>query len=166
MKKFSLVLCGIIALILIIPAAQATISNRAETNYVGAGEEIDVEVIQVSVDIRPETLSDNSKGGKWVTCYINITPSEDYDYTVHDIDPSSIFLSIFSETLPAITDFVGFIDIDSDGVCELMIKFERPIVLEMLSGSTGIVELTITGSFADGSTFFGVDTVNIAGFCL
>lgn len=157
LKKFSLVLCGIIALILIIPAAQATISNRAETNYVGAGEEIDVEAIQVSVDIRPETLSYYSKG-KWVTCYI--TPPE--SYTVHSINTSSILLG----TLTAIPDRVGIVDRNGDGVCELMIKFERSAVLEMLLGSTSSVELTITGSFADGSTFIGIDTVNIAGFCL
>lgn len=150
MKRFSLVLCGIIALILILPATHATVSNSAEPNFVGAG--VEVGEIEVSVDIRPNTLSYNSSG-EYVTCYI--TPPE--GYTVHDIDASSIFL----ETLPAIPDFVGIVDRDLDDIDDLMIKFERTAVLELVLGAQGSVDLTITGSFVDGVTFFGVDTVQI-----
>jgi len=150
LKKISLVLCGIIALILIFPAAQAAIVNQAQTTYTGSGVIIDE--VEVQVDIRPNTLSFNSSG-KYVTCYI--TPPE--GYSVCDIDTSSIFL----ESLPAIPDWTGIVDRDLDGIDDLMVKFDRPAVLELLEGAEVSVDLTITGNFEDGVTFFGVDTVQI-----
>ena len=152
MKRFSIVLCGIIALILVLPAAHATISNGAENNFVGSS--VIVDEIEVSVDIRPNTLSDNSSG-VYVTCFI--TPPE--GYTVYDIDASSVFL----ETIPAIPDQFCIVDNNLDGIEELAVKFERPAVLELPLGSGNYVDLKITGNFEDGVTFFGVDNVHI--FC-
>jgi len=153
LKRSTLVLCSIIALILILPVTHATITNNAKNNFFDSG--VVIGDIEVSVDIRPNTLSYNSSG-KYVTCYI--TPTE--DYTAHDIDTTSICL----ENIPSIPDFVGIVDRDLDGIDDLMVKFERPAVLELVSGAQGYVELTIIGSFEDGVTFFGVDTVQI--YCL
>ncbi len=153
MKRFSLVLCSIIALILILPAAHATITNQVESDYLGSS--VIIEEIEVAVDIRPNTFSYNSSG-RYVTCYI--TPPE--GYSACDIDASSIFL----ETIPIIPDWVGFVDIDLDDVDELMVKFERSAVFELVSDAQESADLRITGSFDDGATFFGMDTVQT--YCL
>jgi len=151
------VLCGVIALILILPAAHATITNHVETTYVGSGELI--EDIEVAVDIRPNTFSFNSTG-RYVTCYI--TPPE--GYSVCDIDGNSIVL----ETISTIPDWVGVVDIDLDDIDELMVKFERSAVFEMVqelaSEDQETIDLTISGSFVDGATFYGTDTVQL--YCL
>jgi hypothetical protein len=150
MKKFSVVLIGIIALIFFIPATQAAIFNGTAISAEDASD-----VVEVSVDIRPNSLSFNSKGD-WVTCYIT-TPER---YSVHDFDTASIFL----ETLAALPEKVGIVDRDSDGIYELMVKFMRAEVLAMIDGSLDSVDLRITGNFLDGTTFFGVDTVNLVCF--
>jgi len=97
LKRFTLVLCSIIALILVLPATHATISSNNELNFIGASAVVGD--IEVTVDIRPNTLSYQSNG-EYVTCYIR--PPE--GYTVHDIDASSIFL----ETLRANQDHVEY----------------------------------------------------------
>jgi len=150
MKKFSVVLIGIIALIFLIPATQAAIFNGTVSSA-----EVVLDDVEVSVDIRPNSLSYNSKGD-WVTCYIT-TPE---GYSVHDFDTASIFLG----TLAALPEKVGIVDRDLDGIYELMVKFLRVDVLEMIEGSPDSVDLVITGNFLDGTTFFGVDTVNLVCF--
>ncbi len=150
MKRFTLVLCSFIGLILILPATHAAITNNSESNYVRSGDVIGA--IEVSIDLRPNTLSYHSNGD-FVTCYI--TPTE--GYSVHEIDSSSIFL----ETIPVIPDYVGIIDRDLDGVDELMVKFDRSDVLDILVDSPSYVDLTVIGCFDDGVTFFGVDTVHV-----
>lgn len=143
-------LFGVIALILFIPATQATIFKETITS-----DEIIIGDVEVTLDIRPNSLSFCSKGD-WVTCYI--TPPEGYN--VHDIDTTSIFL----DTLAAVPDRIGIIDRDFDGIYELMVKFMRSDVLEMLAGAPSYVDLTITGNFLDGTTFFGMDTIHLVRF--
>lgn len=150
LKKYIL-LVGIFALILMLPPAQATLTDMVENSTVNVvnpsaviGDEI------VVIDVRPETLSSNSKGD-WVTCYI--TPSD--GYTVHDVDFSSIALG----ELPALPEFSGIVDRNGDEVYEVMVKFDRSAVLAMLAGFSGVVELTITGMFTDGVAFSGTDSI-------
>jgi hypothetical protein len=153
LKKYIL-LFGILALILMIPPAQATlmeIMGDSTSNLVNASEVIGDEIV-VELDIKPDTLSSNSKGD-WVTCYI--TPSE--GYSVHDVDFASITLG----ELTALAEFSGIVDKNGDGVYEVMVKFDRGEVIEMLAGSSGQIELTITGMFNDGVTFSGTDTINL-----
>jgi hypothetical protein len=150
MKKFSVVLIGIIALVFFIPATQAAIFNGTATPA-----EVALGVVEVSVDIRPNSLSFNSKGD-WVTCYIT-TPE---GHSVHDFDTESIFL----ETLAALPEKVGIVDRDLDGIYELMVKFLRADVLAMIEGSSDSVDLEISGNFLDGTTFSGDDTVNLVCF--
>ena len=152
LKKFSLVLCGFFVLLLVVPATHAAISDRAGSNHLDSS--VIVIENEVVVDIRPNTMSYNSSG-VYVTCYI--TPPE--GYSACDIDASSVFL----ETIPAIPDKVGFVDIDLDEVTELMVKFDRSAVLELISGLQNYIDLTVTGCFNDGEAFFGIDTVNV--FC-
>ena len=153
MKKYIL-LFGVFALILMLPPAQATLTDLVEdstSNLVNAsvviGEEITVEI-----DIKPDTLSSNSKGD-WVTCYI--TPPD--GYVAHDVDFTSVTLG----DLSALAEFSGIVDRNSDGVYEAMVKFDRNAVIEMLAGTNGQVELVITGMFLDGAIFSGTDTINL-----
>jgi len=137
-----------------LPPAQATLTDLVEdstSNLVNAsvviGEEITVEI-----DIKPDTLSSNSKGD-WVTCYI--TPPE--GYVAHDVDFTSVTLG----DLSALAEFSGIVDRNNDGVFEAMVKFDRSAVIEMLAGTNGPVELMITGMFSDGAIFSGTDTINL-----
>ncbi len=150
LKKYIL-LIGIFALILMLPPAQTTLTDMAAdsaVNLVNASAVIGEEI--VAIDLKPETLSSNSKGD-WVTCYI--TPSE--GYTAHDVDFSSVTLG----ELSALPDFSGIVDRDCDEILEAMVKFDRSAVIAMLTGLSGQVELTITGMFSDGVPFSGTDTI-------
>ncbi|MCD6528719.1 hypothetical protein J7L06_00285 [Candidatus Bathyarchaeota archaeon] len=113
--------------------------------------ELPPSVVTATVDIDPNTLNLKSKG-KWITCYIELP--EGYD--VADIDISSIQLNdISAESRPAT---VG--DYDGDGVSDLMVKFKRSEIVEILSpGDT--VELTITGELTDGTPFEGADMIRV-----
>jgi len=158
LKKYIL-LFGLCALMLVIPNSQATLNNividaidSTTDAVVEAGVEVS-EDIMVEIDIKPDTLTSYSKC-KWVTCYI--TPSE--GYTVHDIDLSSIKLG----ELPILDQFTGIVDLDEDGVKEVMIKFDRAAFVAMVTGFDGEVLLTIVGMYSDGVTFKGTDTMFLA----
>jgi hypothetical protein len=110
--------------------------------------------IHATIDIDPGTLNLKSKG-KWVTGYIELP--EGYD--VSDINVSTIMLN---GTVPAELRPTAIGDYDSDGVPDLMVKFNRTAVSElMLSQSIkyGNVTLTITGELYDGTTFEGSDVI-------
>jgi len=56
-------------------------------------------------------------------------------------------------------------DDDEDGVNELMLKYSRSELQEVLKSNnlTGQVEITVTGSLTDTETFTGSDTVRVRG---
>lgn len=113
---------------------------------------VEPEEIEATVDVDPDTLNLKSKG-KWVTCYIELP--EDYD--VSDIDTSTVKLNyedfdeISAELHPT---EVG--DHDTDGIPDLMVKFDRQDLIAILSVGKAI--LTITGEVNDVS-FEGTDTI-------
>lgn len=117
-------------------------------------EEVETEDVEAIIDIDPDTLNLKSKG-KWVTCYIELP--EDYD--VSDIDTSTVKLNyedfdeISAELHPT---EVG--DHDTDGIPDLMVKFDRQELIAILS--VGEAKLTITGE-VNGSPFEGTDTINV-----
>lgn len=155
MKKKVLFLC-LCALILVMPNSQATLNylvlDSTTDVVIEAGTEVPEE-IEVEIDIKPDTLTSYSKC-KWVTCYI--TPSE--GYTVHDINLSSILLG----ELPILDQFTGIVDLDEDGVKELMVKFDRTAFITMVTGFESEVILTLSGMYNDGVTFTGTDTMFLA----
>ena len=153
MKKY-LLLLGLFALILMMPTAQATFTDVVIDSteiVVEAGEE-PPGGIEVAIDIKPDTLSPNSKC-QWMTCYIWISEG----YSAHDVD----FTSVTLEGLPSLEQFSGIVDLDEDGVKEDMVKFDRSAFVEMLVGSEDQVLLTITGMYNDSVTFTGSDTIII-----
>ncbi len=107
-----------------------------------------------SIDFDPDTLNLKSKG-KWVTAYIELP--EGYD--VNQIDVSSILLN---DMFPAIDKPTEIGDYDDDGITDLMVKFDRQLLIEYLKvqeyGDGDMVELTVTGEAA-GTRFEGFDTI-------
>jgi hypothetical protein len=94
-------------------------------------------MIQVAIDIDPDTLNLKSKG-RWITCYITLP--EGYD--ISNIDISTILLE---DTIPA-----EWGDIQGD---TLMVKFDRSEVEDILS--PGTYNLKVSGEVTDGTVFEG-----------
>jgi len=112
-------------------------------------------IIPATVDINPDTMNLKSKG-KYITCYIELP--EGYDASNIDLtQPLTISqgeLSVSAEPSP--TELGDF---DSDGITDLMVKFDRALVHQMLS--PGYIQLTVSGSLTDGLQFEGSDLVNV-----
>ncbi len=109
----------------------------------------DVDV--ATVNLGPSVLNMKS-AGKWVTLYIE--PPEGHD--VSEIDFSSLKLqnSIDVEGQPTESG-----DYDNDGIPDLMVKFDRQELIEILGPGDQIV--TLTGQLSDGSPLNGIDTIRV-----
>ena len=102
--------------------------------------------VPATVDINPNTLNLKSKG-KWITCYIELPQG----YDVNDIDVTTLLLdgAVSASTTPVAID-----DYDTDTITDLMVKFPRPEVIDLLGpeldvGSTETtVTVTVTGQVA------------------
>ncbi len=121
-------------------------------------------VVTATVDINPHTLNLRSKG-KWITCYIELPEG----YNVADINVSSIMLN---NSIPAEPKPIATGNYDSDGVPDLMVKFNRAEVISYILSNVNIAELieerfmtitlTVTGYLNDGTPFQGSTTIKIA----
>ena len=120
--------------------------------------------IPATVNIDPDTLNLRSKG-KWITSYIELPEG----YNVSDIDIYSIRLN---DTIPVsllanppVPVPIEIGDYDSDGIPDLMVKFNRTEVASWVYIDLGIeygnVTLTISGQLFDGTPFEGIDTVKV-----
>jgi len=113
---------------------------------------VNVLIVEATVDFDPDTLNLKSKG-KVVTVYIELP--EGYD--VEETDISTVMLNGIVPALAHPTD-VG--DYDSDGVPNLMVKFDRSHVQNVLEPGNE-VEVTVSGQLTDGTTFEGTDTIRV-----
>ncbi len=106
--------------------------------------------IKVAVDVDPHSLNPESQG-KWVTVYIEPPTS----YNVSNIDVSSIRLngSIPVDDGASMT----FGDHDHDDIQDLMVKFDRGLIVDLLSG--GGTKLVITGEINE-TPFEGEYTIS------
>ena len=104
-----------------------------------------------TIDFDPAELNLKSKG-TYVTVFIELPRG----YHVGQIDVSSIMLN---EVVPALTKPTEVGDYDGDGIPDLMVKFDRAAVQEILQVGEQ-VEVTITGKAA-GVTFQGADTIRV-----
>jgi len=119
--------------------------------------------IGATVDIDPDTLNLKSNG-QWITSYIELPPGNN----VSQIDIESITLIVsggaFYVDLSAPTA-IG--DYDSDGIPDLMVKFDREEVVHYIldhmpiEGRFMFVTLTVTGCLNDGTPFQGSDTIRV-----
>lgn len=121
------------------------------------------QVITATVDFDPDKLNFASKG-KWVTCYIELPAP----HSAEDIDLSTVAIVQVGEEIldPALfregPTEIG--DHDSDGVTDLMVKFDRQALIAILQ-SLGYedgdeVELTVAGELITGENFAGSDVIN------
>jgi hypothetical protein len=104
-----------------------------------------------TIDLEPDTLNLKSKE-KFVTAYIELPQS----YDVGQIDVSSIRLN---DTVPALAKPAEIGDYDTDGVTDLMVKFDRAAVQDSLTVGEE-VDVIITGEVA-GIGFEGSDTIRL-----
>jgi len=86
--------------------------------------------VKATIDIDPDTLNLKSKG-RWITAYIEL--NEGYD--VNDINTSSILLE---NTVPAEDRPTKIGDYDNDAIPDLMVKFDRSDVEDMLTPSESV----------------------------
>ncbi|MFX0063465.1 MAG: hypothetical protein ACFFC7_14910 [Candidatus Hermodarchaeota archaeon] len=112
-------------------------------------------IVPATIDINPNTLNLKSKG-KWITCYIELPDG----YSVVDIDVESIRLNVAgSEFSVDLNGPITIGDYDSDGVPDLMVKFDRAAIVDSISDS-GQIEFIVTG-LVDDASFEGSDTVRV-----
>jgi hypothetical protein len=106
------------------------------------------------VDLKPDTLYLNSKE-KWVTAYIELPQG----YSVNQIDSTSIVVEDTIHTIPKTTT-IG--DYDSDGVPDLMVKFDCNEIKKFFAGKPvpGNYDIELTGNVG-GSEFKGVDKIRV-----
>lgn len=120
-------------------------------------------VLSATIDIDPDTLNVVSNG-QWITAYIEL-PS---GYDVADISVASIELScdVTAGVDPADPTEIG--DYDSDGIPDLMVKFDRLALVTYIDtydfddadGRFYDLPITITGMVA-GTPFEGTDTIRV-----
>lgn len=110
------------------------------------------EVISATIDIDPDTLNIKSQG-KWITAYIELPER----YEVGKIDVSTIKLDnkVEAELNPS---SIG--DYDEDGILDLMVKFDRNEVSDILEVGKK-VEISISGEMEDGTSFEGTDKIKV-----
>ncbi|OEU83648.1 MAG: hypothetical protein BA865_12470 [Desulfobacterales bacterium S5133MH4] len=110
-------------------------------------------VLVANFDIDPDTLNLKSKGN-WITWYIELP--EGYD--VNEIDISTVILSLGgAPPIAAALSPTEVGDYDNDTVPDLMVKFDRGAVQDVVS--EGSVKMAVSGSLTDGTAFYGTDTV-------
>ncbi|NWF77845.1 MAG: Ig-like domain-containing protein [Chloroflexi bacterium] len=137
----------------ILPLAEnVAISNIPSLPYIVRSTETEIiQIILARIDFDPDTLNLKTKD-KYVTVYIELPPG----YDVAKIDVSSIRLN---GTVPALTKPTNVGDYDSDGIPDLMVKFDRAAVKDLLTPGSQ-VEITVTGEVA-GIGFEGSDTIRV-----
>ena len=107
--------------------------------------------ISATVDFDPDTLNQSSKG-TWVVVYIEFPDG----YKPTDVDISSIRLE---GSIPAETKPYGIGDHDKDGIPDLMVKFKRSDLINLLSTGDKVT-VQVTGKV--GSMIFeGVDVIRV-----
>ena len=106
---------------------------------------------QTCVDLDPDTLNLKSMG-RWITCYIELPePLE-----VGDIDVSTVMLN---GLVPAEAHPTQVGDYDHDGRDDLMVKFDRQAVQQILE--PGQQTVRVSGRLVDGSLFAATDTIRV-----
>jgi len=116
---------------------------------------LDAEVIsptlEATVAIEPKVLNLRSRGS-WVTCYIELPAG--CDPAGIDIATVTLNDSLYAETRPG-----GVGDHDGDGIPDLMAKFSRTKLIEILRNASS-TEVWVRGE-VDGQIFAGTDTIRV-----
>ena len=140
--------------------------------WVGLGDSVEVTVVEritATAAIHPYVLSSWSKG-VWISAYIELPEG----YNVNGINVSTTMLNdavpVDLEAPTAIGDY------DEDGILDLMIKFDRALVIDYIGDHVDWwnpertkplvykVTLTVTGMLLDGTSFEGDSIIRILKF--
>jgi hypothetical protein len=108
-------------------------------------------IASYDIEFNPNKLNTRSSG-KWVTLYIEAP--EGHDASEIDVSSLRIQNSISAETNPT---EIG--DNDNDGVPDLMVKFDRQKLIELLGSGEQIVSLT--GQLSDGTPLSAIFTIQL-----
>jgi len=134
-------------------AENISISDIPRTPYIIRSTETGIiPIVPAFVDFNPDTLNLKSKG-KYITTYIELPKGYDAD----DIILESIKLNnqIQSEIKPT---KIG--DYDNNGISDLMIKFDRLAIQDILPTGKK-VKITIAGKLIDDKPFEGIDFIKV-----
>ena len=112
--------------------------------------------IAANIEINPDTLNPKSKGNP-VTAYIEFPEG----YEVSQIDIATVTLKVSGTEITAQAKPTAVGDYDSDGIADLMVKFDLEALINALSKQSGDVILTISGSLTGGIEFTGTDTLRV-----
>ncbi len=115
--------------------------------------------IEATVDLQPDTLNRKSNG-KWITAYIELP----WDYDVAAIDVGTLAITELNSTplgIPIYAELspTDISDYDSDGIQDLMVKFDRKTLSQLLEPGNPVLKLK--GQLSDGTTFQGSDTLRV-----
>lgn len=105
------------------------------------------------VDFAPDTLNLKSKG-KWVTVYIELPVGHGYGVSMIELASITLNDQVQVEAKP-----IEIGDYDSDGIPDLMVKFDRAQVSEILKA--GEQTITLAGCLADGRLFAGTHVIRV-----
>jgi parallel beta-helix repeat protein len=137
----------------VVLAENVLISDIPRTPYIITSTETEITpIIPAFIDFNPDTLNLQSRG-KWVTTYIELPRG----YDINDIDSESIELNC---QVPVETKPIEIGDYDSNGIPDLMVKFNQSAVQNILEVGDE-VKLTLTGRLFDGTQYEGSDTIQV-----
>lgn len=109
--------------------------------------------LKATIDVTPDTLNLKSKG-QYITCYIELPSGNNPS----DIKLESIKLN--KKISPELTP-IQIADYDQDGILDLMVKFDREKVVNLLSNAPGVTKIEVSGTLNTGRSFTGSDMVKL-----
>jgi hypothetical protein len=113
-----------------------------------------IPIIPGTIDFDPNTLNLKSIG-QWVTVYIELPVGHGYGVSMINVESLRLNGQVKAEVEP--TEIADF---DSDGIPDLMVKFNRKAVQNILATGDK-VNITISGKLMDGRLFEGKDTIRV-----
>jgi len=137
----------------IVLAENVPISDIPRRPYILRSTETEIIlIIPAFVDFDPDTLNLESEG-KWSTVYLELPKG----YNIEEIDLENLLLNgkIKPESKP-----IEIGDYDENGVPDLMMKFNRLAVEDILEAGEE-VKVTISGNLIDGKPFEGSDVIRV-----
>jgi hypothetical protein len=133
----------------------------------------DMNMLQAIIDVTPGNLNLLGKG-KFITVYIELEENE-VGFTVDDIDKSTIYLKQVNMMMCPKGEKIypvgpiAYGDYDEDGIDDLMVKFNRQTIINLLlAGGLDSEEASIcvAGELYDGTKFGGKDAIRVGGIKL
>ncbi len=138
-----------------------SVFSDSETISVSLGASTEFPPVPATIDIDPDTLNPDSQGN-YVMAYIELPDGFD----VADIDVRTVTVRVEGEGDSVLAKLspteVG--DHDEDSIPDLMVKFDRQAVIDLIGGATGVLTFVVAGELSSGRQFEGAATVDLLGF--